>query len=201
MDKQADISAIILAGGQSSRMKQDKALLPVNGKSLIESVASQLEPFFADIIISARDGQSLDFLPYRIAVDRSSGQGPLMGILTGLEASRTPYNFVIACDIPQINIGFLESMLEHVRRHDVVVPVSGDSKYEPLFAFYRKDLIPHIQTLLAKGIRQIIKLYPLAKSVKHVPMPAADWYFNLNTLDDFDNYCMISRGSSSLSSS
>lgn len=201
MDKQADISAIILAGGQSSRMKQDKALLPVNGKSLIESVASQLEPFFADIIVSARDKQPLDFLPYRIAVDSSSGQGPLMGILTGLEASRTPYNFVIACDIPQINIGFLESMLEHVRRHDIVVPVSGDSKYEPLFAFYRKDLIPHIQGLLAKGIRQIIKLYPLAQSVKHVPMPAADWYFNLNTLEDFNNYCMISRGSSSLSSS
>ena len=201
MERQQDMSAIVLAGGQSRRMKQDKALLPLNGKSLVESVASQLEPYFADIIVSAREGQALDFLPYRIAVDRSSGQGPLMGILSGLEASRTPYNFVIACDIPQIDIRFLESMLEHVRGHDVVVPVSGDSKYEPLFAFYQKRLIPHIQDLLSKGIRQIIKLYPLAESVKYVPMPGGNWYFNLNTLEDFNNYCMISRGSSSLSSS
>lgn len=200
MDRQQDISAIILAGGKSSRMKQDKALLPLNGKSLIETVAAQLEPFFADIVVSARDGQALDFLPYRVAVDQSSGQGPLMGILTGLKASRTPYNFVIACDIPKIDIRFLGSMLEYVRHHDIVVPVSGNSKYEPLFAFYHRRLIPHIEDLMAKGVRQIIKLFPMA-TVKYIPMPAAGWYFNLNTLEDFNNYCMISGGSSSFSSS
>ncbi len=187
MDRQTDISAIILAGGQSSRMKKDKALLPVNGKRLIESVASQLEPYFADIVISARAGQTLDFLPYRIAVDQSSGQGPLMGILTGLKASRTPYNFVIACDIPEIDIHFLESMLPAVRSYDIVVPVSGASKYEPLLAFYHKQLIHPIETLLNQGTRQIIKLFPLA-TVKYIPMLTSGWYFNLNTLEDFRNY-------------
>jgi molybdopterin-guanine dinucleotide biosynthesis protein A len=183
------MSAIILAGGRSRRMKEAKALLPVDGIPLIQVIARRIEPYFGEIIISAGDHsrESLAFLPYRIVLDKEPDRGPLMGILSGLEAARTPVNFVIACDIPEVDTEFLQRLMVHALDHEIVVPVSGENKYEPLFAFYHKDLAPRIQDLLDRGIGKIIELYSLAR-VKYIRMEGRGWYRNLNTRGDYREY-------------
>jgi molybdopterin-guanine dinucleotide biosynthesis protein A len=181
------MTAIILAGGSSSRMKVDKALLPVSGTSLIEAVALNISPYFKEIIISARSEEEYRFLPYKTVADKEPGQGPFMGILCGLEASSNDINFVIACDIPEINTAFLEELIQHAKHYEIVVPVTPDNKYEPLFAFYNKSLVPRITTLLSKKIRQIFQLYPMA-TLKKVPLKDTGWLYNLNTTSDYQNY-------------
>ncbi|MGE5344129.1 MAG: molybdenum cofactor guanylyltransferase [Candidatus Omnitrophota bacterium] len=183
-------SAIILAGGRSSRMKADKSLLSVSGTPLIQVVAQNIQPYFQEIIISAKSREPFAFLPYRVAVDQQPGQGPLMGILCGLEASLTSVNFVIACDIPQIDGDFLRHMMSFANEYEIVVPVSGTDHYEPILAFYNKILVGRINELLHRNRRKIIELFPLAK-VKYVPFEKETWYYNLNTLEDYENYVQL----------
>ncbi len=148
MKKQKNTSAIILAGGKGTRINGNKALLPVAGITIIEKIVNDIEPYFGEILISAQSRKLFDFLPYRIVVDEELNIGPLMGILSGLRASKNAVNFVIACDIPEVNFDFLEKLNSYTDEYDIVVPVSGKNKFEPLFAFYNKNLIPKIEELL-----------------------------------------------------
>ncbi len=176
-----------MAGGKSARMTKEKALLPVSGISLIEQVAHNLEPYFGEIIISTRDAELFDFLPYPAAIDETPDCGPLMGILCGLRVSHSAINFVTACDIPEIDGDFLEKMMLFADEYDIVVPTAPGNKFEPLFAFYKKNLLPRIEELLHSGIRQINRLFPECRT-KYFPMEDAGWYYNLNTMSDYRSY-------------
>ena len=181
------MSAIILAGGKSERMKENKALLPIQGIPLIQRIGQNLENHFQEIIISAQSGQLFAFLPYRVVKDEQPNQGPLMGILCGLEASTNSVNFLIACDIPEIDIPFLHRMMAYANQYEIVVPMTGEDKYEPLFAFYNKSVIPRIKDLLKQQTRKINKLFPLTK-VKYIPLENTGWYYNLNSSEDYRRY-------------
>ncbi len=191
------MSAIILAGGKSARMKKNKAFLPIQGIPLIRRIGQNLEHHFQEIIISAQSAELFDSLPYRVVVDDQPDQGPLMGILCGLEASANPVNFLIACDIPEIDITFLHRMMAYTHQYEIVVPLAGEDKYEPLFAFYNKSVVPRIKELLKQHTRQIYKLFPLAQ-VKYIPLENAGWYYNLNSSADYHRYIrsLINRLSS-----
>lgn len=183
------LSAIILAGGKSTRMKENKAFLTVDNVPLIQKVANNIEDYFQEIIIStgAHSKEMFDFLPYRVVVDHQSLQGPLMGILCGLRASKTPVNFVIACDIPGIDIPFLHKMMAYIDEYEIVVPVSGQNKFEPLFAFYNKCLIPRIEHLLNRQTFKVTELFPQAR-VKYIPLENSGWFYNINTTGDYQSY-------------
>ena len=187
MKKEMKISAIILAGGKSSRMSGNKALLPVCGTRLIEKIIRSLEPHFGEIIISAQEREPFEFLNKKIVVDEIPDYGPLMGILCGLRASATSANFVIACDIPEVNMAMVNEMIAQMEEYDIVVPLTGEKKYEPLFSIYKKTVIPWIETLLKQDQRKIIKLFPLCRT-KFIPMEANGWFFNLNTMEDYYQY-------------
>jgi len=187
MKKKQNISAIILAGGKSTRMNGNKALLPVYGKRLIEKIVHTLELYFKEIIISAQCNKQFDFLQHQIVLDEKPGNGPLMGILSALRASGNPVNFVIACDIPEINLAFIEEMIGHINNYDIVVPLSGKNKYEPLFSLYNKDVMPKIEELLSAGEKKISCLFPKCNT-KFIPMKDNGWFYNLNTLTDYNRY-------------
>jgi len=181
------MTAIILAGGKSQRMSENKALLPVSGQPLIAKLGKTLEILFQEIIISAQSTELFTFLPYPVVLDLEPDQGPLMGILSGLKASTNPVNFVIACDIPEIDFSFLKQMASFVSDYEIVVPVTGKEKYEPLFAFYNKGVVHRIESLLKREIRKIIELYPLS-TVKTIPLNDSTWFYNLNNREDYIRY-------------
>ena len=124
---------------------------------------------------------------YRTAVDEEPGQGPLMGILTGLRVSNRPVNFVMACDIPEIDLSFIQHMTTFTPGYDIVVPVTGQEKYEPLFAFYHRRVIPKIRELLNRQVRKTIELFTLCR-VKYIPLGKNNWFYNLNTAADYERY-------------
>ena len=182
-----EITAVIMAGGKSSRMKRNKALLEVSGEKMIEKIARALEGRFKEIMISTQSKETYAFLPYRTVTDDIPDQGPLMGILCALKASNTDINFVTACDIPEADMAFVESMMAFAGDYDVVVPVSKGDKFEPLFAFYHKSAIPEIEKMLTEGDRKTSNLM-LRAHVKQIPMENNPWYHNLNTDGDYRSY-------------
>jgi len=181
-------TAIILAGGKSSRMDGvDKSLLPINGIPLISKIVNQLKKHFDNIIIGSNDFQKYQFLNLPIVPDQESGKGPLMGILSCLSESKTEINFITACDIPIINNEIIHKMICNADGFDIVIPVSEKNMYEPLFAIYRKSVLPIIKTLLDKDVRKITEILQYLKVNKFDFSPGL-WYKNLNKKTDYLNF-------------
>lgn len=187
---QEKASAIILAGGKSTRMQgQNKCLLSIHCKPLIQHIIEQLEPYFDDIIIGSDNIEAFAFTGKQVVVDIEKDKGPLMGILSCLKASRNHLNFITACDIPEINIPFIKRMLRLCAEADVVLPRDEKGRYEPLFAVYAKSVIPAIEKAIALNERKITKLLPHAK-VRFVDFENDGWYFNINEREDWERYLL-----------
>jgi molybdopterin-guanine dinucleotide biosynthesis protein A len=181
-------TAIILAGGKSSRMGRDKSLLSTNNLPLIGKIASQLEDHFQEIIVGANDIEKYGFLHLPVIPDLEVGKGPLMGIYSTLLRSKHEVNFVVACDIPDLDIKYIEELIREAKDHQIVVPTGSDGKLEPLFAVYKKSILGNIKKLLDADQRKIRLLFE-AVDVKYLPLPdEGKWYRNLNTMEDYRNY-------------
>lgn len=180
-------AAIILAGGGSQRMGMDKSMLPVSGRPLITGICEQLQDCFDQVLVSANDTDKLAFLGLRIIPDRVPGQGPLMGIASALEASAHELNFVVACDIPHIELRYVRRMLSEAAETgaDIVVPITKERRYEPLFAVYRKSALDAINRVLSSGGRKITDAFALCE-VKCVELDTD--LVNLNTMAEYENF-------------
>jgi molybdopterin-guanine dinucleotide biosynthesis protein A len=182
-----NITAIVLAGGLSLRMGgSDKSMLPVNGVPMIQHIVTQLEKHFREIIIGG-DEKKYRFLGHKVVPDEISGSGPLMGVYSCLARSDTELNFITACDIPEIRLEFIEKMIEISEGADIVMPVSESGEYEPLYAIYRRTVLPAAKKQLGEGG---LKLSGLAGKVKtrYISFDGAGWYHNLNNKDDYERY-------------
>ena len=190
-----DISCVVLAGGKGLRLGQDKALETIGNKSLLHWVVSYLSLFKSNIIIVTAEKQSLsqltDYPELRIVTDAYPDKGPLAGIYTGLAASVSLYNLVVACDMPFLNYALLDYMLQISADFDLVIPRLGDM-VEPLHAVYSKTCLPPIQSLLEQGNLSVRGLFSLVR-VRYVEAteinrfdPEHLSFFNINTEADLD---------------
>lgn len=180
-------SAIILAGGQSTRMGQDKALLEINGESSIKRLYNLLSPFFDEIIVSVGSERDIPFTEMKVVRDVEDGHGPLMGIYSSIAASQSQVNFVIACDIPEVNMTLLFELLANSEEYDIAVPSFSEGQCEPLFAVYKKNVAHAAKKILDLHKRRIIEIFPECKT-QIIPTPNKSWYINLNTPGDYQNY-------------
>lgn len=182
---QEQATAIILAGGNSLRMGVDKSMLPIRSQPMIQVIYELLLGTFSQILISADQAEKFAFLGAKIVPDRAAGQGPLMGIASALEASANDFNFVVACDIPRIDLHLVRRMLTEAKDVDMVVPTTGMGRYEPLFAVYRKRALSAVNQTLASGKRKISDVFPHCK-VKYLELETE--ISNLNTMADYEEF-------------
>lgn len=143
-------SAVILAGGRSSRMGADKATLPFGESTLLETVASRCAELCDEVIVVAREDQRLPG-PWRIVHD--SGNGPLDGIAAGLRAASHPYALVTACDTPLLQPAVVELLFERANGHAAAV-CEADGRIVATLGAYAATLGPVIEALLASGERR-----------------------------------------------
>ena len=190
-----DITCIVLAGGKGLRLGRDKVQETVGTDNLLQRVLAQLTPFSRDIIIVTAGEKSLpQFNGYqrsRIITDIYPGKGALGGIYTGLAASNSPYNLVVACDMPFLNQALLRYMIELSAGFDLVLPRLG-KLLEPLHAVYARSCLAHIEGLLKRGNLEVRALFELVK-VRYVESSEIDQFdpqhlsfFNVNTEADLE---------------
>jgi molybdopterin-guanine dinucleotide biosynthesis protein A len=154
----SDITAVILAGGNSTRMKSNKALLPYRGELFIERIYRQLAAIFPEVILVTNTPETYRFLPCRTVSDLYPGRGPLAGVHAGLTHCTTPYIFVVACDMPDLDEALIRHLVSGIGNRDVVVPES-EGGLEPLHAVYGKRCLPVIEKNLSMGISKIIDCF------------------------------------------
>jgi molybdenum cofactor guanylyltransferase len=182
-----DATAVIMAGGKSRRMGEDKSLIEVHGKPLIAHIADQLRPHFAELMVSANDPDKYAFLGLPTVSDRVVDQGPLMGISSALAAAHHDRVFVTATDIPDVDIDLMATLLRRARHHDGPVPRTAEGHLEPLFAVYRKQIGAAMDTALANGNRSVRAAIDRC-DMALVDLDAESDPINLNTPEDLARY-------------
>ena len=198
-----DIGSIVLAGGKGLRLGHEKALETVGNKSLIQWVVFSLSFLNSDIIIVTAAKQVFSrFIGYpklKMVTDTYPGKGPLGGIYTGLAASDSFYNLVVACDMPFLNQALLDYMIQISASFDLVVPRLGNM-VEPLHAVYSKGCLAPIECLLKQGNLSVRELFTLVK-VRYVEAteinrfdPKHLSFFNVNTEADLETAREVARG-------
>lgn len=154
-------SAIIVAGGGSTRLGRDKRELRLwgdAGPTLLENTVGLAAQVCAEVIVVLNDPERWGHLPARLVGDAYPGAGPLGGLASGLAHAAHPYALALACDMPWLDQGALAAMVAWPRPYDALAPqLEGGPRNrlraEPLHAIYRAALLPRAHELLASGER------------------------------------------------
>ena len=194
------VTGIVLAGGMSRRLGRDKAVETIGGQSLISRVLDSLSHVAQELVVVVNNREREDDLPLPdsvvVAVDTYPDTGSLGGIFTGLSASSNQWGFVVACDMPFLNLELLKYLLSQRGGHDIVVPVI-DHRPEPTHAAYSKVCLPAIETRLRANDLKIAKFFDDVRA-KYVSQrnvedldPGGLSFFNVNTEEDLTRARML----------
>lgn len=152
-------TAIILAGGASSRMGRNKALLQWQGRPLVAKVADVLSDLTEEIVVVSNEAEPYRFLNVPIVPDVQPGYGPLMGLYSGLRVARGELAVAVAVDMPFLSAPLLSYLLAQAPGYDVVIP-RAQNRLHPLCAVYRRSTcLPAIEQAIAHGRRRIISFH------------------------------------------
>jgi len=156
--KVGDVTGVVLAGGRSSRYGENKALVKLDGVSLIERVLCAVEAIFHRVVVITNTPDDYAFLEVPMFEDLVKGLGPLGGIYTGLKVIKDPAGFFVACDMPFLNPRLIRYMVGLRDDFDVVVPkVSG--KIEALHGLYTTRCVDSIERLIRTGTYQVFRFF------------------------------------------
>ena len=196
-----ECSIAILAGGQSKRLGQDKALISIHGdgRPLIAHLIERLRPLSDDLFILGPDRPGYREFEVPLVLDDYPGEGPLGGIATALRQARYERVLVIACDLPFLNVPLVRWMIEQDQTRDAVIPsVPGRSRQgsrlvlQSTHAIYARSSLVEIELALARGLRQASHV--LSNSdVLYLPVerlvridPGLRSFFSINTPEEYE---------------
>jgi len=185
MSIHTDITAFVLAGGQSTRFQSDKSLQDWQGHPLIQHIIQQLESLFKTVMVI---GKAQVDIPVLFDIHRDSG--PLGGIHSGLYHSNTEWNFFVACDMPFINASIIEQLLQKCHSGTLAVVPEVDGWTIPTFALYHKNAIESIEAQLQSkqlSPQTWLKTIPIEKIIEPQLRkidPDLQSFININTLED-----------------
>ena len=188
-----NFSAVILAGGQSSRMGRDKAWLPAGGETLLSRQLNLLRVLGpTEVFISGRSGVDYTAFQYPVLTDRFADAGPLAGIERALDAATAPLVMVLAVDMPAMTAEWLEELLSACTPTLGVVPAIGED-FEPLAAVYPKACHSIIEGQLeqrCRAAREFAQACITAGLVRVLPLPpsAIGRFANWNCPQDFPKH-------------
>ena len=182
----ADVTLLVVAGGSSRRMGEDKRWLDVGGVPLLEGLLQKaVAAGFAEIFLCVEErSERLQALASRygarILVDETAGQGPVAGLSRGLAASSHTWAFAVSADMPFFSFDAARELLPKAESMvRAVVPVA-EGRCEPLAALYHKETAHVFSAAMAAGERSLRRA-AAALPVLEVPVCAGACFFNVNT--------------------
>ena len=185
-----DVTGVLLAGGNSSRMGRNKALMPLAGHRLVDRCLAVLRGLFDDLLIVTNSPDLYADLGVRMVPDLVAGKGALGGIHSAIRHAATPYCLVVACDMPFLKADVLRYLVEQRSGYDVVVP-SVHGRPQPLHAVYGKACLQPIARRLETDRLNVVSFFPDVR-VREVTAdelanfdPEGLSFRNLNTPEEF----------------
>jgi molybdopterin-guanine dinucleotide biosynthesis protein A len=186
----ADVTAILLAGGSSSRMGTEKGLVLLNGKPLLEYAVETLQSVFDKIIISS-NSKAFNGYGWPVIADEFPDCGPLSGIYTGMKSMQTNFAFVLSYDMPFVKPELIRMILDFRHDYEVVLPVYQDFPV-PVCAVYHRSILPQMESNLRT---KKLKLIRFVNEQKHhllkLDSDIENQLFSLNTQQDLHHAAAI----------
>ena len=179
------MALILLAGGASRRMGSPKALLPVDGTTLIGWQLARLKDAFAETLVATGPTSPLpsSLEPLRV-VDAWPGAGPLAGIEAGLRGASREWAFCLACDVPLATLEVARRLAAAAAGHEGAVPRAA-GRAHPTCAVYARRTGPRLRQALERGERRLTVVVG-GLDVAWVDDIPEDLLTNLNTPADLD---------------
>jgi molybdopterin-guanine dinucleotide biosynthesis protein A len=186
-----EASAVVLAGGKSSRMGSSKAFLRFDDEPVLVHIVRTLGRMFSEIVIVAAPDQELPSLPVTVVRDQVAHQGPVGGLCYGLKATRTAFSFVTSCDVVFLNPQLISYLVSRISDCDVVVP-HWQQRPQPLHAVYRRSVLPLLEDQLERGQLRPIYLFDRVRTctvdedeIRRFD-PDGLSFLNMNTPQDYE---------------
>ena len=184
------ITGVILAGGQSSRMGQNKALMPLGGKRLVDRVVETMREVFRDLLMVTNTPEVYADLGLPMVGDVWPEKGSLGGVYSAIYHVTTPYCLVVACDMPFLNAGIMRYLMTQIVDYDVIIPDVLD-ELQTLHAIYSKACLQPIERRLEANRLRIVGFFPdvrvrmVTASELQPYDPELLAFQNLNTPEEF----------------
>ena len=188
-------SAALLAGGNSKRMGLDKQYFHISGGLLFEHILPTLTSIFDDVMVVTDNPELYNDKNLRTVRDIIPGSGPLSGIHAAMTESKSKYVYILACDMPEIDINYIDFLIDNLNKNPADACVTRIGNHiEPFHAFYSVNCLPVIEADLRDGkssvkyfLHKINTLYISEIQARHF---TPDWslFSNLNTPEDYLNY-------------
>jgi molybdopterin-guanine dinucleotide biosynthesis protein A len=189
---------VILAGGKSSRMGMEKALLPLKGRPMIQYVADTLSSRFSEVVIVGGGKDKYSFLELEVVPDVFEGCGPLAGIQAALNRARPLSVFVLSCDTPFIPVELIEYLLSFKSAAPTTIAISN-GVLQPLCGLYDSTALGAIEHDLQEGKYSVLKTilnidHTAVPITPDLPFFTPQIFWNVNRPEDYRLLSTISNG-------
>ena len=196
VDKIIDIPCVILAGGKSSRMGEDKSLMLFdNNISMIEYQYNKLSKLFKNVYISSKINK-FDFIDKsQIILDNQNISSPMIALKTILDTLNEEKVFIITVDMPLIQLDTIIKItdLSLKNNYNITIAKEINGNIHNLCGVFSKNIITTIDNLLKNNIHKIKKLKHSIKNYKEITFDTNVQFSNINTKNDFINAKKLSN--------
>ncbi len=177
-------------------MGREKAFLKIGERTIIEEQKDTLSKIFDEIIIVANNQKYFDKINTKVVTDIIPDSGPKGGLYSGLAVSSNIHSFVIGCDMPFINLKFIEYMIKQIGENDIVIPFSSKG-IETLFAIYSLNCLETLRRQIELKNLKLIDILSFHK-IRYISQeevikydPEEYSFFNVNSPKDYEKALKI----------
>jgi molybdopterin-guanine dinucleotide biosynthesis protein A len=187
------LTVVIQAGGQSTRMGENKALKEFLGRPLVQRVVDRMAPIADELLVTSNQPAELSFLRVPLVADLKPGRGALGGLYTALASAHEELVAVVACDMPFASAPLVAACVDILQREaaDVVIARTPEG-FEPMHAVYRRrTCLPAIESAIDADQWRVISWFPQVKvrTLTEEELsrldPDGSAFLNLNTPEEF----------------
>ena len=188
-----EVTGVLLAGGKSRRMGEDKRHLVVGEQTLLERGLAVLQSVFCEVlVVIAQDSPPLN-IDARVVRDLVPDCGSLGGLYTGLTQATTPYIFVVACDMPFLNQTVITQFTSRRGTADIVMARLAD-RLHPMHALYGKRCVPALEEMIRARqfkIQEVVshsflRVHYVTEADLLTIDPSGHSFYNVNTMADLE---------------
>ena len=178
------ICGVILSGGGSTRIGQDKAWLKYKGKYLIAHQINLLEYFFKNLVISTNNN-SLKQFGYTVIHDEFLETGPIGGIHAVIKNTNFDYYYFLAVDLPCITQSIIDDIINNSAKGNIVIPKHGKF-IEPLCGIYHRKILSRIEKTISRGNYKLMDIIKNENTYFIEMNDRSENFKNLNFMTDFE---------------
>lgn len=188
--KETKIVGIVLSGGKSSRMGQEKGLVKYHGKALIEYAIDTLKPLCHEMVISTANND-YTYLGLPMIADEIPDCGPIGGISTCMKVVEADVYLVISCDTPHVPTELFTDLVAQLKGK-AIIPIDETGRKQPLAACYASSASSFFHEALKSGHLKMMSLLSEMDPLYYKPSPSLDYYqsnlfSNLNSMEDISD--------------